>query len=311
MKIAVIGELNVDVIVTGRDVLPEWNREKLVDSFDVVLGSSSAITAAALASLGADVKFVSVVGDDDFGRQCVRELGRLGVDTSGVVVDPALKTGVTLSLSTPQDRGLLTFPGTIPLLGPGHVPATLLAEVEHVHFGSYFLQDGMRPHWAELFRKARSHGASTSFDTGWDVANAWERSGIDYLLPETDLFIPSEEEFLQLYPAPSLDAAWPLLPEGVRAVAVKRGGSGASLYVPSQTVASVPSFAVRVADTTGAGDNFNAGAIYAYRSGKRGEALLRFACACGAIAVQGVGGTGKLATVAEAERLVREGAVNA
>ncbi|MCC3375142.1 carbohydrate kinase family protein [Cohnella sp. REN36] len=307
MKIAVIGELNVDIIVTGKDVMPAWNREKLVETFDVVMGSSSAITAAALASLGAEVKFVSIVGDDDFGRLCIRELGRLGVDTSGVLVDPALKTGVTLSLSTPQDRGLLTFPGTIPLLNPSQVPDSLLGKVEHVHFGSYFLQDGMRPHWAELFRKARALGASTSFDTGWDVSGTWERGGIDRLLPETDLFLPSEEEFLQLYPAESLDAAWRLLPEGTNAVAVKRGGSGASLYRPEEPVRSVPAFAVEVADTTGAGDNFNAGAIFAYRRGLRGEELLRFACACGAIAVQGVGGTGQLATVAEAERLIREG----
>ncbi|KHF35159.1 hypothetical protein CM49_02500 [Paenibacillus sp. P1XP2] len=57
MKIVVVGELNVDVILAGTDVMPEWNREKLIDSFDVVLGSSSAITACALASLGA--KFIS------------------------------------------------------------------------------------------------------------------------------------------------------------------------------------------------------------------------------------------------------------
>lgn len=68
MKIVVVGELNVDVILAGTGVMPEWNREKLIDSFDVVLGSSSAITACALASLGAEVHFVSVVGEDDFGR---------------------------------------------------------------------------------------------------------------------------------------------------------------------------------------------------------------------------------------------------
>ncbi|MED4957599.1 carbohydrate kinase family protein, partial [Paenibacillus macerans] len=72
--VVVAGELNVDIIVSGGDVMPEWNREKMVDGFEVVLGSSSAITACALASLGADVRFVSVVGDDDFGAFWTGEL---------------------------------------------------------------------------------------------------------------------------------------------------------------------------------------------------------------------------------------------
>ena len=42
--VVVAGELNVDIIVSGGDVMPEWNREKMVDGFEVVLGSSSAIT---------------------------------------------------------------------------------------------------------------------------------------------------------------------------------------------------------------------------------------------------------------------------
>ncbi|WP_233500687.1 carbohydrate kinase family protein [Paenibacillus antibioticophila] len=124
--IVVAGEFNVDIIVSGGDVMPEWNREKLVEGFEVVLGSSSAITACALASLGADVRFVSVVGDDDFGRLCTDELQRMGVNTEHVTRLSVVKTGVTMSFSTPADRGLLTYAGSIPLLAPEYIPAELL-----------------------------------------------------------------------------------------------------------------------------------------------------------------------------------------
>ena len=110
----VLGELNPDMIMTGKDLLPEFNREKLLDSCEIVLGSSSAITAANLAGLGLDVRFVSVVGDDPFGRFCLDELRRSGIDTRYVSVDPRWSTGVTLSFSTTSDRALMTHLGAIP-----------------------------------------------------------------------------------------------------------------------------------------------------------------------------------------------------
>ncbi|GIO68945.1 carbohydrate kinase family protein [Paenibacillus cookii] len=306
MKIVVVGELNVDVILAGTDVMPEWNREKLIDSFDVVLGSSSAITACALASLGAEVHFVSVVGEDDFGRFCLRELDRMQVNTEHVLRKADLKTGVTLSFSTPRDRGLLTYPGSIPLLAPEHLPAGLLAEADHVHSGSYFLQDGMRPHWETLFAGLRAEGATTSFDTGWDVRGLWYREQIDRLLPHTDLFIPSEEEMMHIYGAESVKEAARGLPAGVHTVVVKYGKRGAMLFTREQAPELVSSFQVAPVDTTGAGDAFNAGLIYAYRSGLRGRELVRFANASGAISTLGIGGTGSLPTLEKVNAMLEE-----
>ncbi|MED5019424.1 carbohydrate kinase family protein [Paenibacillus chibensis] len=305
MNIVVIGELNVDAIVRGADLIPEWNREKLIDSFEIVLGSSSAITACALAGLGADVHFVSVVGDDDFGRFCVKELERMGVNTAHVIRKPELKTGVTLSFSTPSDRGLMTFPGSIPLLKPEDIHEAVLREADHVHFGSYFLQDGMRPHWETLFAQLRSQGITTSFDTGWDVHDVWHRQGIDRLLPHTDLFIPSEEEVMHIYGADSLEEACGMLPAEAHTTAVKCGSRGAMLLEPGLAPEMVASFKVTPVDTTGAGDAFNAGLIYAFCSGLRGREMVAFANASGAISTQGVGGTGSLPSLGKIETLMQ------
>lgn len=302
--VVVAGELNVDIIVSGNDVIPEWNREKMVDGFEVVLGSSSAITACALASLGADVRFVSVVGDDDFGTFCTGELQRMGVNTENVTRLPGVKTGVTLSFSTPADRGLLTYAGSIPLLTPDYIPETLLRQAEHLHFGSYYLQDGMRPHWKELFKRLRADGISTSFDTGWDVANQWDRAGISALLAETDLFIPSEDELLHIFPADEVVSVLEsMLPPIAGVAAVKQGSRGASLRELDGSVLSAVPYTVTPVDTTGAGDCFNAGIIYGYLTGRRGEDLLRFANACGALSTLGIGGTGSLPTVEAVLRL--------
>ncbi|UVI28014.1 carbohydrate kinase family protein [Paenibacillus spongiae] len=303
--IYVLGELNVDMIVTGSDVMPEWNREKLVDSFDLVLGSSSAITACALVGLGMDVRFVSVVGEDDFGRFCIEQLQGKGVNTEHVKRDASRKTGVTISLSTQKDRGLLTYMGSIAALTPSDIPAAVYGEAAHVHFGSYFLQDGMRPHWQQLFQQARQKGITTSFDTGWDVHQIWYRDQIHQLLRETDLFIPSEDELLHIYGVSKLDEIWGLLPDDRHMVAVKRGSAGAVLMTRDGQRESVNAYRITPVDTTGAGDSFNAGLIAGYLNGKRGKELLLFASACGALATQAVGGVGRVSSLQDVESFQR------
>ncbi len=82
-------------------------------------------------------------------------------------------------------------------------------------------------------------------------------------------------------------------------VAVKLGASGA-LAVTRGGVTRVRGRAVAPVDTTGAGDCFNAGFIAGVLDGSTTADSLRRAVACGSIAVTGWGGTGRLATRAEA-----------
>jgi len=305
MTIYVVGELNVDIIMTGADVIPAFNREKLLDTFDTVLGSSSAITACALAGLGCDVRFVSVVGDDEYGAFCIERLREKGVNTDHVKRDAALKTGVTLSFSTSTDRALMTYMGAIPCLTPDDLPESMLREAKHIHFGSYYLQDAMRDHWAELFHKARERGIGTSFDTGWDLHGAWHRDKITALLPYADLFMPSEEELMHIFGTDSLDEALERLPAERGLVAVKRGASGAMAVETDGSIVRTNAYDIVPVDTTGAGDSFNAGFIYGRLIGLPREEQLRFASACGALATQRIGGASEVPTLDDIERFMR------
>ena len=103
-RILVIGELNVDLIVSGLASLPALGRELTCTGFSRALGSSSAIFARALAGLGAQVDFVGKVGDDDNGRFMVAQLQEIGIGTDGVVSDPAVQTGITISLTGDVSR---------------------------------------------------------------------------------------------------------------------------------------------------------------------------------------------------------------
>ena len=290
----VLGELNVDLVASGQDIMPEFNREKLLDTFELALGSSSAITACVLSALGLEVHFVSVSGNDEFGRFAVEQLKLKGVNTRYVHMDERLNTGVTLSLSNKRDRALLTYMGSIPCLTPEHVPLQNIPEGAHVHFGSYYLQDGMRAHWEQLFAKLRQRGITTSFDTGWDPRERWYREQIHGLLRYTDIFLPNEEEAKRIFEVEDVETAAAKLPRERGIVAIKRG-SGGSLYVePDGKVHMRRAYRVDPLDPTGAGDSFNAGFICGYLEGLRGTELLAFANACGALATLRVGGAGDI-----------------
>jgi 2-dehydro-3-deoxygluconokinase len=65
-----------------------------VGSFALSVGGAESNVACALSALGVPSAWVSRVGDDGFGRRLTAELAVRGVDTSGVVVDPFLPTGL-------------------------------------------------------------------------------------------------------------------------------------------------------------------------------------------------------------------------
>lgn len=304
-KVVVFGELNADLILSGTEVVPEPNKEKIVDGFELTLGSSSAITACRLAQLGLEVHFVSVVGADLFGRYCIEQLRRFGVNTDDIRIDEAEKTGATVSLSSSADRALITFMGTIGKLSPAHIPERVWEKADHLHFGSYYLQEGMKPHWLSLLQTAKGKGMSTSFDTGWDPREQWDRPAIDSLLAWTDLCMPSATEAQHIYGADTPEGIERLLPAVRGHLLIKEGKSGATHIAPDGSKQHVPGYPVKPVDTTGAGDSFNAGAIRAFLDGKPADEWLRLANACGALSVQYVGGTGGAVGLEQAAALMR------
>ncbi len=111
--IAVVGELNVDLIAVGLESLPALGSEILAKDFELTLGSASAIFACGLSRLGFPVTLISKVGTDYFGQVCIEALRRNGVCTDNIIRDSRVKTGVTIAFSTAGDRALVTYPGAI------------------------------------------------------------------------------------------------------------------------------------------------------------------------------------------------------
>ena len=140
----------------------------------MVLGSATAIMAMGLARLGTPVAFVGRVGDDVWGRYCLEDMAGRGIDLSRVIRGGGLKTGVTVSITHPLDRALVTYLGAISALTGADVPDAAMAGLDHLHASSFFFQEGLRPDFPDLFARARRAGLTTSLDTGFDPSGQWD-----------------------------------------------------------------------------------------------------------------------------------------
>lgn len=286
--LVVVGELNVDLLLYGEDIVPVFGQvEKLVDDAVLTVGSSSAIFAHQAARLELRVAFAGKVGPDVFGEFMVDRLRKVGVETSTIVVDPGVKTGVTVHLVRGRDRAMLTHPGSIAALRADEVDEALLANTHHVHLGSYFLQEGVQPGLAGIFARAREAKATSSLDPGWDPDERWD-SDLREVLAHTDVFLPNEQELLALTGKTTLEAALEDLAE-VPTVVVKRGASGAEARRAGSTVRCSPP-QMNTVDTTGAGDSFDAGSLFGLLKGYDLEQALEIGCLCGALSTRSTGG---------------------
>lgn len=308
MRILVAGDANLDLVLRG-DVVPRFGQaEQLLDSADLVLGSSAGICASGLARLGADVALVARIGTDTFGDRTMALLAANGVDAAAVLRTPA-PTGVSVILSGPDDRAILTLTGAMTHLSVADVQASLLPAgaarpaAAHLHVAAYFLLPGLAAGLPGLLAEARSHGVTTSLDTNWDPAEAWK--GLADCLPHLDIFLPNATEAVAIAralggdPDGAEEAARQLAACGP-IVVVKDGPAGGFAVAGDQLVRA-PGLVVGVVDTTGAGDSFDAGFLTAWLDRKDLPTAVRWGTAAGSLSTTGSGGTGGQATRAELE----------
>lgn len=293
MKYDVItfGDLCVDILMTGKDVVPQFGQvEKIVDDYYLEMGGSCSIFACQAAKLGLRVAIFGKVGKDQFGELIVNRMQESGVDTQYVEVDPKLKTGCGIALCKPDgDRAIMTYLGTINVLTEGDVKDDWLRMARHLHHGSYYLHTGLRPGIPKIFERAKAFGLTISLDTNWDPGEKWG-DGLADVLRLVDVFLPNEQEALRIAKIDKLaKAVIGIHKLGTRLIAVKQGAKGAvvsdgKLWYPCTVE---PVFG---GDSVGAGDSFDAGFIAGWLRGLSLEKALKVACACGRSVASQIGG---------------------
>ncbi len=290
--VGTVSDMCVDLMVRG-NVRPAFHQvEQIVNDYSLELGGSANIFAAQLAKLGARAGVLGYVGKDMFGEFALQELDQIGVDTTRVKKLASLKTGIGIHLSETNDRAILTYPGSIDATQAEDLDEKIFCSCRHWHLASYFLLRNLRSSWPHWIQKCRKAGLTTSLDTNWDPDNQWD--GVTELLPYIDVFLPNEAEALCLTRETDVLRAAELLAAYGPLVVVKCGENGAIALKGNQTWqikgSECQDSALAIVDTTGAGDNFDAGFLRAWLLGYDIDVSLRLGHRCALSSLGSPGG---------------------
>ncbi|MCL5099017.1 MAG: carbohydrate kinase family protein [Candidatus Omnitrophica bacterium] len=262
-KVHCLGVLVVDALSgpLSEYPVPRIKTQVVTESVRFMPGGGAANSGSALAQMGMRVSVFSKVGQDSNGAFLVRELERVGVDTSPIVVSNSDSTPFTfVGIHPDGNRTFIHTPGANLTFCPGDLDEKALLAADYLFYQDFWVKprlDGKPA--AQILAKAKQQGVVTMLDECWGLGP--DRRTLEEVLSHVDYFFPSFDDLLAIYPGLSPAAMVGLLHDkGVSRVYLKMGHQGCLVSCGNKTW-TIPSRTKQVVDTTGAGDCFDAGVI--------------------------------------------------
>jgi len=288
MKIAIVGSLNMDMVVTAPRI-PLKGETITGQALHFVPGGKGANQAVALGRLGADVSMYGCVGDDDFGRQLIDNLAANSVKAARVRTLQGVTTGVAMITVGSGDNSIVVVPGA-----NGQVDRSYIDSIqdELLHSQLVILQ------------------LEIPLDTASYVIDLCHQAGISVLLnPAPALKLPADliEKITFITPNEHEAAIVfddhgdyrELLRRYPEKLIITQGSAGASFADQTGDVHQIPASPATVVDTTGAGDTFNAALAYAWSQANTLEQSLVFANCAAGLSTEKFGAQGGMPTLDE------------
>jgi ribokinase len=280
VKLISAGEAFEDLIFVGLDRLPKLGEEVKTDHFTSTIGGGAVITAVKAARLGMKTTLISALGD----AACAR-LRKERVQVVNLR-KPHEPHAITAALSAGDDRAFVTYNG---------VNTKLEDRLAREIGGRMLKVAGSRPkaprdcaRWARIVGALRARHISTSWDFGWNEALSKD-PGLARLIDALDFVFVNEHEAPLYTGAPSMEASVPRWRQRKAITIIKAGEEGAIWVAPDRDI-HVVAPKVKVVDTTGAGDSFNAGFLVAWMHGESPERCLKAGNNVGAASTRKAGG---------------------
>lgn len=285
-KIIVVGSSNMDMVVKTEHI-PAPGETVLSGSFFMNPGGKGANQAVAIARLGGEVVFISKLGNDIFGKQFSQLFNEEGINTSFLLADDDLPSGVALiTVDKAGENSIVVASGANAHLMSADINAAL-AEIDNAYIVLMQLEIPMET--VEFVTNyAFSKGIKVILNPA--PANTLPNS----LMEKLDILTPNKKEASMLSGIEVTDietakkAAEIISSKGIKNVVVTMGSLGAVIYQNGESVI-VPARQVETIDTTAAGDVFNGALAVALSEGKDLKDAVEFACDAAAISVMRLG----------------------
>ena len=284
-RIIVIGSTNVDMVVkTDKHPLPGETR--LGGIFFMNAGGKGANQAVAAARMGANVTFVTKVGNDIFGEQSIAGFKKEHINTDFVFVDDSSSTGTALIVVNKEGENSI-------VVAPGANARLLPRDIDQVHD---FEEAGIILIQLEIPMETISAVVKKALVNNQKVIinPAPAQKLADELLNGLFLITPNETEASLLTGISVEDddtageAARIFLKRGVKNVIITLGKKGA--YFQNENVSlRINAPVVTAIDTTAAGDTFSGALAVALTEKMSWEEAIKFAVATASISVTRLG----------------------
>lgn len=276
--ILLLGNANVDLVLGEIDGWPAIGTEIVVERSEMRAGGSAGNMALALAGMGRPFLFVASTGDDPNGEWL---RSQFDARSCRWIVDEGPTTVTVGIVHKGGDRVFFTTPGHLQTARTQDL-LDVLPKAPHeqaiaVIAGGYLMPD-IAAGTARLMQELSGRGWRTAIDPGWPPSgwNATTLGQMSEWLELADFALLNAEEVKGITRADDIDRAASLLVKRLKpsqTLVIKAGPDGARAYrADEHETAAAPE--VRVIDTVGAGDTFNAAFLTALvRGGSLGEAL--------------------------------------
>ena len=240
-----------------------------------VPGGSTFNSIVSLGRAGVPCVMVTEVGGDHVGDLICNFLKDNGVSTEYVCRHEQVKSHISLAFLDKnndaqyvfyKDHASVSLDGKLPEIGTDDV----------VLFGSFFaINPVIRPVVGGLLRAAREAGAWLYYDVNFrknHIADLPEvMVNIEENMRLADVVRGSMEDFGYLYGLHDGDAIYDKVSQYCRTLILTDGAQSIRVYTP-EGCEPYPVQAIETVSTVGAGDNFNAGYIYALMQGVENQA---------------------------------------
>ena len=234
-------------------------------------GGSAANTIAGIAALGGKTAYIGKVADDQLGKVFTHDIRAVGVSYTTPPLKGGLPTARCLIFVTPDaQRTMQTFLGATSQLNPEDVDMNAIKASKVLYLEGYLWdQPQAKKAMREAAVEAKRAGVKVSLTLSDSFCVARFRDEFKELIKNhVDILFANESEILSLYEVTDFDAALQAVRNDAEIAALTRSEKG-SVVVNGDEVHVIDAVkGVKVVDTTGAGDAYAAGFLYAFTQGR-------------------------------------------
>jgi rfaE bifunctional protein kinase chain/domain len=260
VRILVVGDIMLDRFIWGdvSRISPEAPVPVVVVEKETFLLGGAANVVNNIHSLGGKASLCGVVGDDEMGQKVLKRLSEMGIERSGISIEPGRQTTVKTRIIAHHqqlvriDRETTRHPKISTLRSLSEYLKRNIKSFDGVILSDYGKGLLTRGLVQDVIRKARQTGKFVMVDP--KIKNFFFYRGATVVTPNTGE--ASSASRISITDEASLNRAGRNLLKRLRcdALVITRGEDGMAIFEPHQKPFLVPTEAREVYDVTGAGD---------------------------------------------------------